>query len=122
VTGVTLQMPAELLRWQAGFHNLSRTLVEQGEEEWQAATEVFFEATQRVVHVITGELKASGKMRVEKRGSQLIGEVRYTADYAMAEERRGGQHAFMTRGWELSQATYRAALGRIYGKVVRSWS
>lgn len=82
----------------------------------------FFNATQDAVHVITGELKASGRVASDMKGGVFEGRVLYDADYASYEHDRGGSHAFLDRGWEMTEADFSAAvdyandaIGRAFG-------
>jgi hypothetical protein len=118
---VQVIVPREIAVWERGFRYLAGEVAARGVPTWQAATEVFFEATQRYVHVITGQLKASGRMAVRAEGDQIVGEVAYEAHYAVYEFRRGGAHDALTRGWETAEATYRTAMGELWTEVVASW-
>jgi hypothetical protein len=95
---VQVIVPREIAVWERGFRYLAGEVAARGVPTWQAATEVFFEATQRYVHVITGQLKASGRMAVRAEGDQIV-----------------------TRGWETAEATYRTAMGELWTEVVASW-
>lgn len=50
-----------------------------------------------IIHVVTGRLKNSLFWETEQRGNDLLGHVATNVDYALAEENRGGSHAFATR-------------------------
>lgn len=77
---------------------------------WHAGVEVFFGATQDVVHVVTGNLKRSGHASVVIAGPEIVGTVAYDAEYAMDEILRGGDHDFMQRGFEQVQGVFESAL------------
>jgi hypothetical protein len=57
-----------------------------------------FRDTQTTVHVITGALKASGKLDTDFLDDEFRGTITYgggSVDYAEYEQRRGGTHDFM---------------------------
>jgi hypothetical protein len=110
--------------WRAGFDRL--THISEGQEAvWRQATEVMYGRTQEVVHVISGELKASGRFGTTRGRTQIIGEVTYGGtpgcDYAIFETRRGGSHDFLTRGFVAATRTFRSALGHMVGVEVDWW-
>jgi hypothetical protein len=118
---VEIIVPREIAAWERGFRYLVPELLALGLPSWSAATSAFFEATQSVVHVITGELRASGTMSAHEQGGDIIGTVEYTAPYARYEFRRGGSHDAMTRGWEIAQERFRSAMGSMWHEVVATW-
>lgn len=93
--------------------------IDSTELGWERATEVFYERTQEFVHVISGRLKSTGTHRVERHGDVIEGIVEYggiaadgeLVDYAIYEHARGGDHAFLDRGWESTSHTFEAAFG-----------
>lgn len=89
-----------------------------GVEEWEAATERYFDATQEVVHVITGQLRDSGKVSVTTEGTRFVGEVEYSAPYAAEEFGRGGPHDALQRGWEMVRDEFPKAASNAIGKAV----
>jgi hypothetical protein len=112
-------------RWVRGFAMLGHDAVAEGESEWDEATRAFYESTQRVVHVITGALKASGRMVVTREGDRLVGVVQYgggSVDYALAERVRGGTHDYLQRGWQETERGFGEALRRVWPQVRQSWS
>jgi hypothetical protein len=108
-------------RWMRGFAHLPQEAALAGRHKWEGATRQFFDATQSVVHVDTGALKASGTWDVIARGGELTGKVEYDAEYAEYENARGGPHAFMNRGWEQTESTFRAAMLGVWTEVVTKW-
>jgi hypothetical protein len=89
-----------------------------GLDEWEQVTEKFFDATQEVVHVITGQLRNSGKVSVTEQSGRFQGEVEYTASYAAEEFGRGGPHDALQRGYELVQGEFEPAVQRALQKAV----
>lgn len=81
-----------------------------------------FAETQMVVHIITGSLKASGKIESDYADDEWSGLISYggvspgsvhdPVDYSRAERERGGIHDFL--------APALAASGR-YGEVIGNW-
>jgi hypothetical protein len=129
-TRLELVVPTDLDIWQAGFTLLPEELVLAAAAQWEIATDLFFDNTQQVVHVITGDLKASGRSSVSVDGQTVVGEIVYGdvdglhgfVDYAQFEEDRGGDHAYLARGWEASQSKFEAAMGLAWSSVVAGWS
>lgn len=105
--------PPEWREWADALTGMGRDMGRFA-VEWELATERFYDATQAVVHIITGRLKASGAFEVDLQGARIVGTVGYTVPYASSEADRGGDHDYLGRGWELSQAGYDAAMGRIW--------
>lgn len=102
-------------RWEQAAKRASRPDVLR--PEWEQANEIFFDRTQQYVHVITGDLKSSGRQRVVIEGGRLVGYVQYgdgTVDYAQAELDRGGDHDFLGRGWEATQVYISALFGKMW--------
>jgi hypothetical protein len=112
---IRLETPGELAEWISGFNTLGRALREPTLIGWGAATEVFFSRTQEYVHILSGDLLASGTYRVFALGGAetIVGEVKYgggTVKYALIEEHRGGSHAYLSRGWEATQREFEFVL------------
>jgi hypothetical protein len=108
-------------RWIRGFEALPAQVRRASVREFDQANREFFEATQDVVHVITGELKRSGTGEVRTVGPDVVATVEYDAEYAIYEEARGGEHAFMTRGWEATEHLFADAMPEAFQNVVASW-
>ena len=89
-----------------------------GLEEWEQVTERYFDATQEVVHVITGRLRDSGKVSVVQEGSRFVGTVEYSAPYAAEEFGRGGPHDALQRGFEMTRGEFPDAAARAIGSAV----
>ncbi len=92
--------------------------MEGGLEEWEAVTERYFDATQEVVHVITGQLRDSGKVSVTEDGKRFVGEVEYSAPYAAEEFGRGGSHDALQRGWEMVRGEFPNAASKALKSAV----
>lgn len=104
-----------LIRWEQAARKASRP--ESMRDDWQTANEIFFDHTQRYVHVVTGALKSSGRQRVEVENGRLVGYVEYGGggvDYAQIELDRGGDHDYLGRGWEASQVYFSALFGKMW--------
>jgi hypothetical protein len=92
------------------------------ERSWESATETFFDWSQEFAHVVTGEMKGSGRFEVDLDGRlQVVGIVEYDSDHAIFEELRGGMHAFLTRAWERTEHEFSEAMPRAWEAVVVSW-
>ena len=66
----------------------------------ESALTTVFQATQSVVHVISGRLRESGRMESNVHGNTWTGKIEYGGglsgvDYAWYEQRRGGSHDFL---------------------------
>lgn len=121
---IRLETPGELAEWISGFDQLGRNLREPTLVGWGVATEVFFSRTQEYVHVLSGDLLASGSYRVFALGGAgtIVGEVKYgggKVKYALIEEHRGGSHAYMSRGWEATQKEFELVLPHAYSTVLK---
>lgn len=118
---VEVRVTANYDRWVSGFGNIQREAIEHGRDAWEAATEVFFDRTQEYAHVVTGEMKASGKAEVDIDADGLVGIVAYDSEHAIFEEHRGGNHALITRGWEATEQMFRESFPQIWHDIVMSW-
>ena len=118
---VEVRVSANYDRWVSGFGNLKREAIERGKQTWETATEVFFDRTQEYAHVVTGEMKASGHAEVDIDADGLVGVVAYDSDHAVFEERRGGSHALITRGWEATSKMFEESFPQVWSQIVESW-
>lgn len=112
---VRFDTPIEWELWILGFDRMGRDIRRAGIVHWQIATEVFYSATQEYVHILSGGLLASGSYQVFafETGRRIIGEVKYggkKVKYAKIENNRGGEHAYMVRGWEATQAQFEMSI------------
>lgn len=122
-------VPDQFRAWEAGFTSLPDDLEQVVELHWRIATDLFYDRTQQAVHVISGDLKTSGRSDVYSQGQTVVGDVIYggvqgtegPVDYALEEEERGGDHAFMSRGWDGAQRVFDEALPLAWREVVGSW-
>jgi hypothetical protein len=123
---VTVTHTANFDRWVVGMGRVAAgSASESGEQKWDEATAAFYAATQQVVHVISGALRASGRYTVVRDGDRLVGQVEYgggSADYAEYERRRGGEHDFMQRGWLMSEQAFAGTMPLIWLEIQRTWS
>lgn len=116
---VRFQVPAEFKGWQMKFQGLVSELKAQ-DELWTAAGEVYFAHTQRLSHVISGDMRASGRLESETGDAEVAAIVTYgneTVDYAGYEQARGGSHDYLGRAWEASEATLRDAISQMWSAV-----
>lgn len=103
-----IEISREFDDWTRSFDQADDLTAQQA--VWAAATDVLFDATQQVVHVVTGNLKASGSSSTMIAGPLVVGVIEYDADYAMDEIMRGGTHDFMQRGLEQVEGLFQGAL------------
>lgn len=116
-----LMISGELNRWIVGMAVASEAAAQVGKRRWQAATDVMFDRSQAYVHVISGELKASGYAEADVDGSDLHGMVIYEADHAMPEHDRGGEHAYLQLAANDTMELFEQALPGIWRDVVMAW-
>ena len=113
---VTVTVSKELADWVKGLSNFD--LGDPAMEQWQAANDVFFERTQRFAHIISGDMKRSGRMETSIEGKQIIGETTYggvtgtkgPVDYTVYELARGGSHDFIARALASTTSTLQDGL------------
>lgn len=113
-----IRVSPELEGWIDDFEELSS--LEPSRLAWERATRMMYRRSQEVVHVITGELKASGSYEMAGDGDDIEGRVVYTAPQALFEELLGGDHAFLTRAHEDTQDKFDDAMmaswRRVFGR------
>ena len=109
-------------RWAEGFSHLERDLLDEAKETWRDATEYMFSASQDYVHVLSGQLKASGVASVDVDAGEVVGRVEYLADYAIYEHARGGSHAFLQLAYLDAQSTFENALAETWERTTGNWS
>lgn len=110
-------------KWVKNFQHLEREgLDEESAAEWLQATEIMFDRTQQLVHIISGDLLDSGRVSITDRDKLSIeSTITYggtmgtegPVDYATYEIARGGNHDFLTDGYQQSQAKLQRAAGQI---------
>lgn len=109
--------------WLSSFKDLSRVKVSPAaEKEWRLANEVFFQFTQSYVHVLSSDLKGSGRMETSINGAQIDADITYggtignatgrRVDYAQHELARGGSHDFIRRGYLKSEKILQDGIGK----------
>jgi len=118
---VRVEISVELDRWIQGFGALEAELLQRGRDSWQQAVDSLFDYSQEYVHVLSGELKASGEKRVVAEGDRLVGEVEYDTPYAIYEHARGGSHSFLQLAYLRTYERFERALPRAFEAVVQSW-
>jgi hypothetical protein len=111
-------------RWQTALARMGQP-GRDARDEWQRATEVFYNRTQEHTHIITGRLIASGRYEVEQHGDTLEGIVTYggteEVHYAAAEFARGGSHDALLIGFLEAQRHFVRALLRIMEREATGW-
>lgn len=102
----------ELARLQDGFDATTNL-------RYEAVLGALFAATQAQVHIVTGSLKLSGKVRSEARKHSWRGEIIYggrssgpnnPVRYAPMERARGGEHDFLAPADDVDRDYTRAIL------------
>lgn len=110
--------------WIDGLANMG-TPGDDAVAEWREATEVFYDRTQAATHVLSGDLKASGRYDVRTEGRQIVGTVTYggteLVDYAQWEFMRGGNHDALTVGFAQARDEFIEATTRAVDAEIDSW-
>jgi hypothetical protein len=117
-------VPEKFQRWTLGARTLAGGFRGVGGPLWHLANEQFFSYTQEYVHVVSGDLKRSGREEVGLEGARVVATVEYGNEevpYAQIEIDRGGDHDFMGRAWEASQPIFEDIFGASWNRVVSSW-
>lgn len=116
--------------WLRGLDRLPEEAAREAETEWQVSTELLFDRSQQYAHILSGDMKATGRYDVQADGLTVVGEVVYggavagtdtVVDYAWYEHQRGGDHAYLLRAFEAVQPLMRATLPDVWAAVVSSW-
>ena len=113
-----IEISPEFDRWVNGMDRLSRQ-DPLALQRWNESVRSLYEAADRVVHVITGDLKRPGHVNVRITQDELIGEVIYDTDYAIYEHARGGEHAFLDRAWEETSREFEQFFDTMFTEVFR---
>ena len=119
--GIRLDVSSELGAWIDGFEELGNGPSDEMVESWRIAADELFAKADSIVHVITGQLKASGSVSVDQEGFSLSAVLLYAADYAVYEHERGGAHSWIDLAWAESQDGFKDALVDGFVRTVRSW-
>ena len=111
--------------WIDGLDRLVRGVGEHQVDEWRYATERFFDRTQQYTHIITGDLKASGRYGVDRARHEITGHVTYggtpQCDYAIYEFMRGGEHDALNSGYVANIDVFEQALVDGIAAEIDSW-
>lgn len=119
---VKFTVSRELQGWIDGLSDMERARARpELIGAWKVAGELMLDRTQQHVHVDTGDLKSSGSLSMFDESDGVVAEITYDAEYAIYENARGGDHAFMDRGFEESRDTFERALARGLEQVITSW-
>lgn len=119
-----IEVSPELDRWAAGFGSMGASMSRSLGRRWYRATHDLYEASQDVVHVVSGALKASGRIESEAGLGTLVGVVAYgggNVDYAEYEAARGGSHDYLMRAYLETEDRFKAALPEAFGEVIATW-
>lgn len=118
---IKVKVSAEWKAWERGFGSVGPALRSEGRRRWQAVTDVMFDRSQQYAHVLSGDNKASGSASTTATSDELVGTIEYDSDHAIFEENRGGEHAFIGRAWEATEADFRRTMPETWEAVVKSW-
>lgn len=126
---VKVVVPAQFEAWVSGFQSMPGDFMRVAEDHWAVAMDLFFDRTQDAIHIVSGDLKASGRSAVRREGNNIVGELTYggvmgtkgMVDYAMEEEDRGGEHAYISIGWQQAQASFDRAMPMMWEEVIAGW-
>lgn len=90
----------KFVQWRQSFGQLPVRATAQT-RMWQIAGDVMFDKSQQKVHVLSGDLKSSGRPAETKvEGLTVVAEIAYEAEHALFEFSRGGDHDALTRAFE----------------------
>jgi hypothetical protein len=120
-SSVSFKTPPEIRRWARGMRDFEGNLIDAAMVHWHAAADVMFGRSQEYVHIVSGNLKSSGRSRVVKLMHSVYCEIIYGgADvvYAQIEEDRGGDHAFLSRAFEATESTFSASMTAIFNDAM----
>lgn len=110
-----------IVKWARAFAG-GVDVTEDEEMLFEQAVDYLFNQTQNRVHVLSGDLKASGRERVWREGPAVFGEIEYgggEVDYAWFEMRRGGSHDFMSPAVVATERLFGAALEEAVDSMMR---
>lgn len=99
-----------LKRWIGGLGGL--TVNGAAVDAWRAAGDIYFSSTQELVHVLSGDLRRSGRSTIDFDKTTITNTITYggafgaggQVNYALYEIRRGGSHDFVGRALTASAA------------------
>lgn len=126
---VQIVVPDQYERWIAGFQTMPVVMARAIESQWAIATDLLLDRSQDAIHVISGDLKTSGRADSRLEGTTVVGEVTYggvmgtegMVDYAMEEEDRGGEHAYLALGWSQAESAFSKAMPVAWSEVIAGW-
>jgi hypothetical protein len=136
-SSIRIYPDARFVRWVHNFNGLGRGPLPRGTvEAWRTATEVFFGATQQMIHVDSGDLLGSGKMEIEDETHESVtAAVTYGGgrksdakpwwkhqeiDYAKYELGRGGSHDFFARAAQKTHKRLQQGAGNALVKMMEA--
>lgn len=119
----SIELGAQWDAWEDGFERMAEgDLDDEFVNAWQGAADVMFATSQEYVHILSGDLKSSGiPADVQIDGRDLVAEIVYTADYAIYEHARGGEHAWLQRAYVATERIFERVLPSAWEKVVARW-
>ena len=92
----TMRFEWDVDHWIDGAARFERQWQSLAEGKAEPVAERGFRVADAQVHVISGQLKASGRYFVEKDGNEVQIVLAYEAPYAIYEFGRGGEHDALT--------------------------
>lgn len=130
IKNLRVTVDSQYHKWEAGFARLgSGEIPHSAVRAWEDACEVYYGATQQYVHVISGDLKKSGRMHVHREASRVVGEISYAGkrrskkhglvDYTWYEVRRGGSHDFFRRAFVKSAPIMEEMAALMVGRALK---
>lgn len=124
---------AQIDRWADGFDDMKRGIVDHLLTQWQTASDVMFEYSQEMAHILSAAMKASATGAVVSvHDGAVEAEITYgpwvdaqgnsVEPYALYEHNRGGQHAFLTRAFVAAERDFADALPRAFQRYVQTFT
>lgn len=126
MANVRVQVPQEFRRWVEGLTG-GIPVTAEAALLWTAVGETMFIKTQEFVHVLSGDLKASGRLvETQVDGHLATFEIEYggtatgthTVDYAPYEIARGGTHDFPARAARATEEMFEGAVSDMLLKMI----
>ena len=108
--------------WIDGWERFGEEYSDEVQDALHDALQQMYGFSQQFVHVITGELKASGHVVMRRpMGTEVEGSVIYDADYAIFEHQRGGEHAYLDRAYVAAGPAFDGILMAAWNGTVDRW-
>ena len=111
--------------WIDGLNRLGDRVGDKQVDAWQQATERMYDRTQQFVHILSGDLIASGRHSLERGRRDITGMVTYggtkACDYAIFEFARGGSHDALNLGFVANIPVFEQAIVDGIAAEIDSW-